>query len=77
MTNRFARRWRVRWFLTKCGLAGLDAVGLSKGSAHVAYRTKAQIQFKLLTLEIRKRALRRPVSGVWEPGVNVPESNRT
>jgi hypothetical protein len=40
----------------KTRVAGLGVVGLSKGSARVAYLTKAQIQFKLLALEIRKRA---------------------
>jgi hypothetical protein len=36
----------------KTRVAGLGVVGLSKGSARIAYLTKAQIQFKLLAIGI-------------------------
>ncbi len=57
MTNRFARRRRVRWFVTKRGLQAqvpLDCAPTD--SARIAYLTKAQIHFEILAIGIRNIA---------------------
>jgi hypothetical protein len=40
----------------KTWVAGLGKVGLSKGSARIAYLTKAQIHFEILAIGIRNIA---------------------